>query len=710
MSSSTEVRDASPQSGSQPEADHAPPSAALDPAQKQSRPRRRRFGLSIQSKLLIMLLAVSLLSSIVVSVIGYINGRDSLRDAAFEQLTTIRELRTSAIEREFASLQQGVVLDSRNGSAVEGATAFINGFRDLQSSKLSAAQTAKLRNYYDTDFVPKVEARSGLDYSADAFIPTTPAGRYLQSYYTVTHPYDDFDAGLALTDAGDGSAWSKANAEYGDYFTGLVDTLGYEDTLIINRDGDVAYSAYKSVDLGASLRDEPYASSVLTKSFEQVMRNGSLDEVITTDFERYLPSLNVPTAWVMSPIGSATDIIGVLAVQVPITQINAVMTGDQKWEQQGLGKTGEVYLAGGDKLMRSTSRLLVEHKDDYAKTVTENGTPVSTADRIVAVNGTVQLQPVAFTGVTEALAGRTGVAMAPDYTNDNSLVAYAPLKIEGLDWVIVAHIDAAEAFAPVAAFTRGVLLSLLGIVLVVSLLSLLLAQVFTRPINRLVAAVRRVAGGDLAVEVPHGSRDEIGDLGTAFNDMASSLRVKQELIDVQQVENEKLMHTLMPESMAKRYKEGEESISEQHDNVAVVFAELIGFDAYARKLSGDQEISQLNLLMRGFDEAAEKTGVEKVRTLRGGYLASSGLVVPRVDNVRRAVDFARELRTVVERFNTQHGSSIEIRAGVDSGTVTSGLVARTNLAYDLWGDAVSLAYRVRNVGGAVRGLRQSVGP
>ena len=48
------------------------------------------------------------------------------------------------------------------------------------------------------------------------------------------------------------------------------------------------------------------------------------------------------------------------------------------------------------------------------------------------------------------------------------------------------------------------------------------------------------------------------------------------------------MHTLMPESMAKRYKEGEESISEQHDNVAVVFAELVGFDAYARKLSGER--------------------------------------------------------------------------------------------------------------------------
>ena len=151
--------------------------------------------------------------------------------------------------------------------------------------------------------------------------------------------------GWRSTDAGDGSDWSRPTSSTAPYFTGLVDTLGYEDALIIDRDGNVVYSAYKSVDLGVNLREEPYASSSLTR-LPAGLRNGSLDEVVTTDFERYLPSLNVPTAWVMSPIGSATDIIGVLAVQVPITQINAVMTGDKNWEQQGLGKTGEVYLAG----------------------------------------------------------------------------------------------------------------------------------------------------------------------------------------------------------------------------------------------------------------------------------------------------------------------------------------------------------------------------
>ncbi len=659
--------------------------------------RSRRLGLSIQSKLLIMLLVTSLLTAVVVGVIGYLNGRDSLRDAAFDQLTTIRELRTEEIQREISSLQRGVRLDSRNASAVEGATALIDGFAQLQNSTITAEQEAALLAFYTDAFVPALESRSGLDFTPEAFVPATPAGRYLQSYYVADRPWDDYDTGLALSDAEDGSAWSAANAEYGPYFTGLVDELGYEDVLLLDREGNVAYSAYKSVDLGVNMTEEPYTDSALTLAFREALRTGSLNVVVTTDFERYLPSLNVPTAWVVSPIGSATEVIGALAVQIPITQINSVMTGDRKWADQGLGETGEVYLVGEDKLMRSESRLLVEHPDTYVETVVRNGTPTATAERIVEVGGTVQLQPVDFFAADRALRGQTGTALAAEYTDANSLVAYAPLEIEGLNWGIVAHIDEAEAFAPVNEFTRAILLSTLAILLVVSLLSLVLAQVFTRPVKRLVDAVRRVSGGDLAVQVPQGSRDEFGDLGNAFNDMASSLRIKQDLIDEQTIENDKLLLTLMPETVAKRYRQGEETISQDHQDVSVVFAELVGFDDYAASLTSEQELAQLNLLMRGFDEAAEASGVEKVRTLRGGYLASSGLIIPRVDNVRRSVDFAREMRAVVQRFNAQNGTDIDLRAGVDTGTVTSGLVGRTSLAYDLWGEAVNLAYQVRSV-------------
>src|SRR5437773_4802993 len=51
--------------------------------------------------------------------------------------------------------------------------------------------------------------------------------------------------------------------------------------------------------------------------------------------------------------------LGVVALQLPVDRINAVMTGDRKWETQGLGRTGETYLIGPDRRMRSDSRFFL---------------------------------------------------------------------------------------------------------------------------------------------------------------------------------------------------------------------------------------------------------------------------------------------------------------------------------------------------------------
>ncbi|WP_144875715.1 adenylate/guanylate cyclase domain-containing protein [Microbacterium sp. 1.5R] len=662
---------------------------------------RGRAGLSIQSKLLIMLLAVSLASSVIVGAIGFINGRESLHDAAVDQLITIRSMRAAEITDAIDLVKRDASLNSRNLSAQTLSTTINDGYAELQQGEPVPGEYESLETYYADTFIPELENRTGDQYGDSAFIPESVAGQHLQALFsTQNQDFDaDYDTLLDDNDPGDGSNYAVASERYGDYFTRLVREAGYEDALLMNLDGDVVFSAYKGPELGTNLLTGPYRETTLAQAYSDAIATNSVSTVVLTDFERWIPSLNVPTMWVVSPVGNDSRITGAMAFQVSLDTINDLTTGSEGWKEQGLGDTGEVYLVGRDDLMRSNSRILIENPDEYERRAVNGGVAPSIAARAVAVNGTVLLQPVTTQAVADAQAGRSGTTTGRDYLGGDSVTAYAPLEIEGLDWVIIARIDSAEAFAPVSDFTRTVLLSLLGILLGVSLLSLLLAQVFTRPIHRLVGATHRVAEGDLDVQVPQTSRDEFGDLGSAFNDMASSLRIKQDLIDEQHAENERLLLTLMPERVAERYKKGDEAISEAHENVSVVFAELIGFDDYARGLTPEQEIGHLNTLMRGFDEAAEKAGVEKVRTLRGGYLASSGLIVPRVDNVRRSVDFARNLVGVIDRFNAQNGTAIGLRAGVDTGTVTSGLVARTSLAYDLWGDAVNLAYRVRSVTG-----------
>ena len=56
------------------------------------------------------------------------------------------------------------------------------------------------------------------------------------------------------------------------------------------------------------------------------------------------------------------------------------------------------------------------------------------------------------------------------------------------------------------------------------ILGLLFARRLTRPISALTGAVGRVAAGDLSQSVPVRSRDEVGQLGRAFNEMVTGLR------------------------------------------------------------------------------------------------------------------------------------------------------------------------------------------
>ncbi|ROP64207.1 adenylate/guanylate cyclase domain-containing protein [Curtobacterium sp. PhB115] len=688
------------------EADPIPPAADVGadaPRVIAEAPRRkgkfRAFltsgSLDIQSKLLVMLLAVSIVAALVVGAVGYLNGRSSLEAAAFNQVTSLRESRITELKRSFSQFTQTVVSQTRNASVVGATKAFTAGWDDLQSRPVSDSDHTKVEDWYDDTFVPQLDARSGGTADPDQFAPTTDPQAYLQARYTA--PFSDYDKAIQQDDAGDGSQWSAAHAEYQPYFRQAVESAGYEDLLLMDTDGDVVYSAYSGADLGTNLEDGPYRDPNLASGYQQALQLTTSDGFVVTDFGRYTPSLNVPTLWALSPVGDDGKIIGVMAVQVPVELINQVMTGNEQWADDGLGDTGESYLVGDDHQMRSYPRQLIEHPKQYQRDVIAAGTAPSTAARQLAVQGSVLLQEVNTTPVDRALQGKSGTVIGSDYRGKEVLAAYAPLEVDGLRWVVVAQMDTSEAFAPVNEFARNIGLSLVAIIVLVSLLSLLLAQVFVRPIRRLQTAVNRVSSGDLGVEVKTKAGDEIGDLGLAFNDMSRSLQVKQDLLDEQRRQNDTLLLTLMPEEVARRYKQGDETIAADHQDVAVVYADIIGFDDFASGLTAEESLSLVNDLWRSLDEAAIRHGIERVRTTRSGYLASCGLSVPRVDNVRRVVDWAEEAQRVLERFNAQHGSKVGLRAGIDTGQVTSGLVGRSSIVYDMWGDAVSLAYRVQGI-------------
>jgi class 3 adenylate cyclase len=178
--------------------------------------------------------------------------------------------------------------------------------------------------------------------------------------------------------------------------------------------------------------------------------------------------------------------------------------------------------------------------------------------------------------------------------------------------------------------------------------------------------------------------------------MSRNLEIKERLLTEQRKENDRLLLSLMPESVVQRYRDGEQTIAQEHLDVAVIFADVAGLDEISNGMSGDEMVGIVGDLMRELDSAAETCGVEPIRTVHNGYFASCGLNVPRLDSVPRTIDFAIEMQRVVERFNSGTGHHLSVRAGVNTGNVISGLVGRASVIYDMWGAAVNLAHQMRS--------------
>lgn len=647
------------------------------------RPGAARTGLSIQSILLIMLLAVSVVSNVVVGVIGYANGTESLRAAAIDRLTAVRESRAREVRALFEETESALRLAAEDEAVADAVLAFGEGFDELEAT---ARPTADDEAAVTALVAAGVE---GTEADDEALRPRGAAAVTLLAHYgTGDHPE-------ALDDAGDGSAWSAAHARHHDYFRTMVELFGFGDAVLVDADGRIVYTVRKSIDLGAELARGSFDASGLGEVVRTARGSGVVDGVALADYSPYPGAFGDPVGWAAVPIERDDGYLGTLAVRLPGGRVDTIMAGGD-WQESGLGRTGEAYLVGGDHLMRSGSRVLAQAPDDYAARAIAAGTARGTADAIVAGDSTLLRQSVTTAAVDAALAGETGTTDSAGYLGGSTIAAYAPLGLAGLGWVVVAQMDADEAFQPVSDFAVKLALSSAILVILVSIASVLIAQLVVRPLRRLRDAARRIASGEEGVVVDAGTSDELADVATAFNDMSRSLELRTGLLAEERRENERLLGLLMPSSIAERYRKGDATIVEEHRDVTVLFADIVGFEDWSRTVSQEQALDLLNDIVRAFDDAAERLGVERVRTTRQGYFASCGLAVPRVDHARRMVDFALELRRVVARFGSRAGARLELRAGVDCGTVSSGLVGRARVMYDLWGDAVNLAFRLQS--------------
>ena len=191
-------------------------------------------------------------------------------------------------------------------------------------------------------------------------------------------------------------------------------------------------------------------------------------------------------------------------------------------------------------------------------------------------------------------------------------------------------------------------------------------------------------------------------LGALTCGMFESLRRRQfvtlSLLHGEKERYKNLLYTLVPPAIARRIEQGEAPIADSHTEVAVLFSDFAGFTSLTRRIAPNQLIELLNDMFSEFDAAAERHGVEKIKTIGDGYMAACGPPMAEAMRTTAVVRFGLEMVEITERVAQKHGIPIGIRVGVHSGGLIAGVIGKSRFAYDMWGETVNMASRMESSG------------
>ena len=358
----------------------------------------------------------------------------TLRSEAFHKLVAVREIKRTAVERYFQLIDNQIRSFSEDLMVVEAMRGFREAAPNFRAeNSLSSDDLRRMRRelltYYTGDFTSEFKKQNGgKSPSAEAYFNKLDDDSIALQHAFIRANSHPLGSKHLLDTPGDESSYSELHARMHPVLRSYLEKFGYYDIFLADPDsGDIVYSVFKELDYSTSLINGPYADTNFGEAFRRANQAGNKDAVVLVDYACYAPSYEAPASFIASPIFDGDRKIGIALFQMPIDRLIAIMS-----ERSGLGKTGETYLVGSDRLMRSDSFLDPEHHTVLA----------SFKD---PVKGKVDTK-----AATKGLAGETGAGVIMDYTGSPVLSAWSPVKVGESTWCLLAEIDVAEAFAPKA--------------------------------------------------------------------------------------------------------------------------------------------------------------------------------------------------------------------------------------------------------------------
>lgn len=286
----------------------------------------------------------------------------------------------------------------------------------------------------------------------------------------------------------------------------------YHDILLVDPQGNILHSVAAEANLGTNIFTGLYRDTELAKVIRKTMELGKTLCSGLTYHQAFGQQESLFATQLM--VDEQGDMIGIMAMQIYMGQINNIMS-----DTSGLGKTGQIFLVGIDRTLRSRLR------SDQTKSVLSEkiSSPLITEwllreKKRHASGQTYDKTRSPLLSTIRLYQGQSHnqvLGLSRDIDN---------LGIYDVHWMMIAEIDEAEAITTSRDLGRMTLSTLLITAVLVSFLAAFLTRRIILPLSNITAWARKVAQGDLTVQAIKTQDNEIGTLYQVLTEMVGSLK------------------------------------------------------------------------------------------------------------------------------------------------------------------------------------------
>lgn len=464
----------------------------------------------LSSRLIASFLLCGLLPVILVSGIAIFKTYSTTMKEAEARLDSLRDSKKVAIERYGETVVGQIQTLSSNTYVREATLRFKPAFKQAiaentafsTNSGLSISEMKReLSKFYNNEFLAKYRNENPeINQSTNSLMGSLSAEAILLQYGYINENPAELGSKHEMDNSALTISYDQVHRDVHPSMRQYLETFGYYDIFVVDSEsGDVIYSVYKELDYATNLYNGPYANSGLAEVFKAAKQLAGKDQYVMTDYAMYTPSYEAPASFIASPIVDKGQQIGVLVFQLPLDSISGIMNS-----REGFGETGEAYLVGSDKLLRSDTH---KHADEFnVSNSFKNGITVDTK------------------AVNLGLDGSTHVLRTENYLNEPTITGTTRVDFGALDWAIVVDIEAGELMKPLYSFAIQVAAFCLLVAAGLAVFAKKTSNSIVSPITSMQAVIRDVVeNGNFSAQVEVFNDDEVGESAKSFNALLTSL-------------------------------------------------------------------------------------------------------------------------------------------------------------------------------------------